>query len=201
MKNSTLSIVTLVLVLFFGGISLYLLFSDKTGACSADVADGEVGPSEMLKLAYVNTDTLLTDYKMAKDLNEELLKHGEANRTEINEKARKLEAEMVEFKRKLENNGFLSRERAEQENARLVKSREDLELLDQKMSNELMMKQREVSENLLNTITDYLKKYNKTHNYEMILSNSIGGNILLSKEKYNITQEILKGLNAEYIAK
>lgn len=201
MKKSTLSLVNLVLVLLFGAITIYLLFADKNVTSISDSPDQNVGESVMLKIAYVNTDTLLNDYNMSKDLNEELMKHSEETRTSLNEKARKLESEMIEFRRKLDNNGFLSRERAENENARLVKAREDLEQLDQRMSNDMMQKQRDVSEKLLKTITAYLEKYNATHNYEMILSNTVGGNVLLAKEKYNITQEVLKALNEEYAAK
>ena len=68
-----------------------------------------------MKIAYVEVDSLLTKYRYWNDLNELMIQKEENIRTTLNEKAKELDGEMREFQRKLENNGFASRERAEQE--------------------------------------------------------------------------------------
>lgn len=199
MKNSPLSIVNLILVIVVGAIALTNLFSKGDDVVSENENVAPVAASQV-KIAYVNVDTLLLNYNMSKDLNEELMQQSENARTDLNVQVRSLEKDMVEFRRKLENNGFLSRERAEKENQRLIQKRQDLEQLDQKLSNELMQKQQEVSKKLLDTITVFLEKYNKKYGYELILSTTVGGNVLYAKEGYDITKEVLKELNAEYAA-
>ena len=64
-----------------------------------------------LPIAYINVDSLLSNYQFAKDANESLIKKQEDSRLNINTKARQLQVEMGEFQRKLEANAFLSRER------------------------------------------------------------------------------------------
>lgn len=98
---------------------------------AAALASGE------LKIAYVEIDSLLTKYRFWNDLNEMMIQKEENIRTTLNEKAKELEQEMREFQRKLENNGFASRERAEQENLRIAQKQRDLQQLQEKLANEL----------------------------------------------------------------
>ena len=90
-----------------------------------------------LKIAYVDIDTLLINYNLWNDLNEEMIRKEENVRATLNEKAKDLEADFAEFERKLNNNGFVTRERAESEQNRILKKRQDLEELQERLSNEL----------------------------------------------------------------
>jgi outer membrane protein len=108
---------------------------------------------------------------------------------------------MAEFQRKLENNAFLSRERAEQEQSRLLKRQEDLRELDGQLSQQLMQVQQKMSEQLRDTINSFLKEYNKDQKYQLILSNTSSDNILYATEGLDITPEITDLLNKRYAAK
>ena len=44
----------------------------------------------------------------------------------------------------------------------------------------------------------FLKEYNKTKGYNLILSNTGFDNLLYADSSFNITQEIIDGLNARY---
>ena len=100
-------VITVVLLLVFK------VFSGNQKPHSTN-GDGVISTkSGSLNLAYINTDSLLAKYEYAKDLNESFIQKQEGSRVNLNEKARVLQTEMAEFNRKLQNNGFLSRERAE----------------------------------------------------------------------------------------
>ncbi|MDD2286578.1 MAG: OmpH family outer membrane protein [Paludibacter sp.] len=154
-----------------------------------------------LPIAYVNIDSLLLNYQFAKESNESLMKKQEDSRLDLNMKARQLQNEMAEFQRKLENNAFLSRERAEQEQNRLMRKEQDLQQLNAKLSQELMDVQQKVSEELRDSINSFLKEYNKDKKYELILSNTSSDNILLSNDIYDITKEVTEALNKRYSKK
>lgn len=154
-----------------------------------------------LPIAYVNVDSLLLNYTFAKEANESLIKKQEDSRLNINTRARQLQTEMGEFQRKLEANAFLSRERAEQEQSRLLKRQQELQELDGKLSQQLMQVQQKMSEQLRDTINAFLKEYNKDSKYEIIISNTSSDNILFAAEGYDITSEITKLLNERYAAK
>ena len=153
-----------------------------------------------LKIAYVEIDSLLTNYRYWNELNEVMIQKEENIRTTLNEKAKKLEKEMIDFQRKLENNGFATRERAEQENMRLAKKQQDLQQLQQKLASELQAENQKNSLQLRDSINSFLKVYNKDKGYSMIISNSGFDNLLYANPAYNITDEIIEGLNARYTA-
>lgn len=164
---------------------------------TANVPEGTAGITNM-KIAYVEIDTLLTKYNFWNDLNEMMMKKEENIRATLNQKMRELEADGKEFQHKYENGGFASRERAEQENARLLKKQQDLQELQNRLTNELATENQKNSLQLRDSINSFLKEYNKTKGYSMIISNTGFDNLLYADEAYNITQEIVEGLNKRY---
>lgn len=182
-------------------LALIVLFSQCTGktnnqteAKTTSVAAGLSG----MKLAYVEIDTLLTKYNFWNDLNEVMMKKEENVRATLNQKARELDTEVQDFQRKLQNNAFVTRERAEQENARLVKKQQDLQDLQKKLTAELQNENAKNSLQLRDSINAFLKEYNKTKGYSMIISNTGFDNLLYADSVYNITKDIVAGLNARY---
>ena len=182
-------------------LATVLVFTQCAGnnnaATTSAPAAGAAGSSNM-KIAYVEIDSLLTKYNFWNDLSEQMLKKEENIRTTLNEKGKKLEAEAREFERKINNNGFVSRERAEQEQARLMKQQQELQELQQKLTNELAAENQKNSLELRDSINSFLKVYNQTKGYDLIISNTAFDNLLYGNPAYNITNEIVEGLNARY---
>lgn len=151
-----------------------------------------------LPIAYVNIDSLLLNYTFAKNANEALIKKQEDSRLTVNARARQLQTEMNEFQRKLENNAFLSRERAEAAQTEILKKQKDLQDMDGRLSQQLMEQQQKMSEQLRDTINAFMKDYNKDGKYQMIISNTANDNILYAGKTYDITSDVIKALNARY---
>lgn len=150
-----------------------------------------------IKIAYVDIDTLLTSYNLWIELNEEMIRKEENIRATLNEKAQDLQNEYEEFDRKLKNNAFVTRERAESEQNRILKKSQDLEKLQERLSNELAIESNKNNILFRDSINAFIKEYNKEKGYNVILSR-IGDNILYIDYEMNITQEIIDGLNARY---
>lgn len=184
----------------FIALTLILMFAQCSENKANDTANATpaAGGSVNMKIAYVEIDSLLTKYRFCNDLNEMMIKKEENIRTTLNEKAKELDSEMREFNRKLENNGFASRERAEQENLRISQKQRDLQQLQEKLTNELQAENQKNNLQLRDSINSFLKIYNKTKGYSLIISNSGLDNLLYADPAYNITQEIVDGLNARY---
>lgn len=190
-----------LLALVAAVIVLFVMQCRNSKQCSSQTEGAIVTtntPGTGLNIAYINTDTLLLNYKLSRDLNEELLKKQEDSRTSLNEEVRVFEREMQDFRRKVENNGFLSRDRAEKEQQRLVSKEQELQELNGKLSNDLRIRQQEISIQLLDSISNYLVVYNKKANYDLIISTTVGGNVLYAKEALNITHAVLNELNRRY---
>ena len=170
----------------------------NNGNATTEAAPAEAVGGSNMKIAYVEIDSLLTKYNFWNDLNEQMIKKEENIRTTLNEKGRKLEKEAQEFQRKIENNGFTSRERAEQEQARLMKQQQDLQALQQKLTEELAAENQKNSLQLRDSINSFLKIYNQDKGYDLIISNAGFDNLLYANPSFNITNEIVEGLNARY---
>lgn len=188
--NGVLAVAVVVLfILHFSG--------SKSETVTKTFTPGDESVST-LPIAYVNVDSLLMNYNYAKDLYEMQVKSQENARLNISQKMRDLEKDATEFQRKLENNVFLSRERAEQEQQRLIKKERDLQELDNRSAQELMLEQQKMSETLRDTLISQLKIYNQDKGYQVILSNTGGDNILLANDAYDITSELIEIMNRSY---
>jgi len=200
MKNLSLIInafLTIAVVVLF----VLVLGNKANNSTKQSIPGKDIITKGKLPIAYINIDSLLLHYKFAKEANESLIKKQEDSRLTINTKARQLQTEMGEFQHKLENNAFLSRERAEQEQARLQKKQQDLQVLDGDLSKQLVLVQQKMSEQLRDTINKFMKDYNKDHKYQLIISNTSSDNILYADKSYDITAEVTKLLNERFEAK
>lgn len=200
MKNLSLilnAILAIAVIVLF--VKVYS--GDSASGSTKKVASNDSTSVSDMPIAYINVDSLLLNYQFAKDANESLIKRQEDSRLNINTKARQLQNEMAEFQRKLENNAFLSRDRAEQEQSRLMKRQQELQELDGQLSQQLMQTQQKMSEELRDTINSFLKEFNKDGKYQLILSNTSSDNVLYATPGYDITNEVTKLLNERFAAK
>ena len=200
MKNLSLIINAVLAVAVI--ILFVLVLGNKSNITANQLATGKNAINyTKLPIAYINVDSLLLHYQFAKDANESLIRKQEDSRMKINQMARQLQVEMGDFQRKLENNAFLSRDRAQQEQTRLQKKQQDLQEMDGNLSKQLVQVQQKMSEQLRDTINTFMKEYNKDHKYQLIISNTSNDNILYADKAYDITTEVTKLLNERFSAK
>ena len=153
-------------------------------------------PSEVMPVAYLNVDSLLANYTFAQEASEKLMAKQEDARVKMNTKLRTFQNEVADFQRKLENNGFLSRERAEQAQQKLAKKEQELQELEAKLTQDIMLENQKLNVQLADSLTNYLKEFNADGRYHVILSNTAKDNVLMAAEQYDITDEVVAGLNA-----
>jgi outer membrane protein len=158
----------------------------------------EENMTSLLPVAYVNMDTLLQNYNYYKDLNEIIMRKEENARASVNQQGSQLQSEIQDFERKINNNAFLTRERVEQEQQRLVKKRQELEALDNRLTQDLMAEQQRLLEQLRDSLSVQLKIFNQGKKYQIIFSNISNDNILLADDIYDITNELIIYLNKSY---
>jgi len=154
-----------------------------------------------LPIAYVNVDTLLQDYTYSKELNETLMRKRENAQATLTQKARQLETEMAEFQRKYENNAFLSEQSFKSQQQRLAKKQTDLQKMEETLTQQLLEEQQSMNKVLRDTVYSFLARYNAEKKYQLILSNTMNDNVMMSEPAYNITGEVVKALNKSYTPK
>ena len=152
---------------------------------------------EGMKIAYVEVDSLMTQYNFAKDYSVTLQKKSNNARNTLNQKGNALQAAMANFQQKLNNNGFQSREQAASQQAAIQRQQNDLQELQARLENELANETSKFNEALRDSLQNFLKSYNEDKKFDLILSKA-GDNILMGNKKLDITQDVINGLNKRY---
>jgi outer membrane protein len=150
-----------------------------------------------LKIAYVEVDSLMTQYNFAKDYSVTLQKQSNNARNTLNQKGNALQAAVANFQQKVNNNGFTSREQAASQQAAIERQQRDLQELQARLEGELANQTAKFNEALRDSLQNFLKVYNNDKKYDMILAKS-GDNILMANKRFDITQDVINGLNKRY---
>ncbi len=200
MKNSTPYIVSGVLAVAL--IVLYILHF-TAGKTSGNTSGKDLSlllndSSITLPIAYVNVDSLLMNYNFAKDLNESLLRKEESTRATLNQRQNQINSAAQEFERKLRNNAFLSQERAQQEQERILQMNQEYQQLAERLTQEFMLEQEKLNIQMEDTIKARMIEFSKDKHYEIIYSNRTTSTVLYADKKYDITNEVVTYLNNRY---
>lgn len=187
-------------VLAVAVVALFVLFFTCKPKQQAVVVNenGEAVALQQLPIAYLNLDSLLANYQFAIDANDKLLSKQEDARVKLNTKMRTFQNEYEEFQRKLNNNAFMSRERAESEAAKLQRKQQELEQLDAQLSQEYMEENQKLVLELRDSIDSFLAEYNADGRFQLILANQSNDNVLQAAEGLNITEQVIAELNKRY---
>ena len=153
--------------------------------------------SEGLKIAYVEVDSLMTQYDFAKDYSVTLQKKSNNARNTLTQKGNALQAAMNNFQQKINNNGFQSREQAASVQNAIQRQQNDLQELQARLENELATETAKFNEALRDSLQNFLKDYNADKKFDLILTKQ-GDNILYAAKRFDITNDVINGLNKRY---
>ena len=194
--------ITIDAILAAAVVALFVIFftvkpscGQQTNAETATVAEGN------MPVAYLNLDSVLTYYTFAIEASDKLMSKQEDARLKLNTKARTLQSEMADFENKLRNGAFMSRERAEQKQQQLLQKQQDLQDLEAKLTNDIMLENQQLNMQLADTLNSFLREFNADGRYHMIFANTGKDNILQAADSYDITAEVIEALNARYTSK
>lgn len=146
-------------------------------------------------IAYVNVDSLLLNYDYAKDLNESLLKRQQKSRKELKAKEDKFKADYESMVKKYQAGAYLSEDQLAREQNNLAKQEQEFQILEQKLTQELLTEQQKTNAQLRDTIAAFFKIYNADKRYKYILSDA---GVLYVEDALDITQDVVKQLNERY---
>ena len=197
MKNTSLilSVISLVAVVAFG---ILTLTKDGKKAEPAVAGENTEATAQKGDIVYVDLDRILMEYDMANDLRSVVETKVQNIQAEVTRRGKKLENDVIEFQNKIDK-GLLTRTNAELQSQKL--QQQELEF-----NNYAAQKQQEINEEnvvMMNQLGDaiqtFLTKYNEEKQYAMILTNSGGAPVITADAALDITDDVLAGLNEEYI--
>ena len=159
------------------------------------VAEAVAASGEGMRIAYIEIDTLTSQYEFAKQKSLELEKKGTNARNTIQAKSQQFEKKAAAFQQKLQSNGFTSREAAESEQAALQREQQNILALQQRLENELASEQQKFLQAFQDSLDNFLADYNKAKKYDMIVNKAA---VLFADKRFDITTEVVNGMNKRY---
>ena len=151
------------------------------------------------KIAFVEVDSIMTQYNFCMEYSKLLQQKGNNIQKTLATKQQQLQAAAANFQQKIQQNAY-TRDQAEAVQAGLQKQNNDLQALNQRLSNEFQAETEKYNKALHDSIQHYLAIYNKDKKYGMIFAKQ-GDNVLYADKAYDITNEVVAGLNKMYKGK
>ena len=187
----------------FGTLALAAMTTLAFTACNKQNSQAEnksesntkAAPTSM-KIAYVEVDSIMSQYKFCKDYSLILQKKGQNIQSTLASKQQALQAAAANFQQKVQQNAY-TREQAEAIQAGLQKQSADLQGLNQRLSNEFQVETEKYNAALRDSLRHFLNEYNKDKKYSLILGKA-GDNLLYADKAFDITNDVVAGLNKAY---
>ena len=186
-------------LLGIGLMSIGMAITSCNKAVDEETETTETGTSQSggVKIAYVELDTLMNQYQLYKDYSEVLTRKGNNIQNTLAKKQRTLESHAAAVQKKYESNGFTTRDELERAQASIQREQQELAQLADRLNSEFNEEQARINTEAKDSIQSFLKRYNKTKKYDYVMVKA-GDNLLIANPKYDITQDIIKGLNKRY---
>ena len=190
--STILSVIALALV----GV-LFFTQSRKIDQLKKNTESEKKTTGSGFKVAYFDLDTLQAHYDYIKDVQSVAKNKENAMNLELSSMDRSNQKKIAEWRQKGNTMTQAEGEQAQQEyqqmQQRFGARKEELE-------QQLYKEEADLRMGIRNKVEDYLKEYNKTKNYSYIVAYAHDGNSLIYNKDtlYNITDDLVAGLNAAY---
>jgi len=211
MKKTTQILGALIMsaVVAFGAISCNQTKGDAAESAAEGTSEATEAGAPKGAIVYVDITRIMAEYDMANDL-----------RTVVETKVQNIQAEITRRETNLANavnkyqekvqKGLMTRTVAETEAAKLQKQEIDFNNYANQKNNEINEELLVMNNQINDAIATYIKKYNEEKQYAMILVSqgdaegdgivSLSAPVLTADPALDITNDVLAGLNEEYIA-
>lgn len=193
MKNFTLGL-NIVLVIAVAVLFYFQFSGNKSVLPKSGSANKEIAAASGFKIAYFEMDSVENQYEYLKDVRTALRNLEQQKSSELSSLRSASKAKLMEYQKK--GNAMTQEE--------MARANEDLMRMDNELKSQEQMKSQELQDESIKKIQEvkkrieaYLKEYNKDKNFSYILSSS-NDIIYLKDSAYNITNDMIKGLNDEY---
>ena len=187
----------------FGTMAIAALAAFSISSCDKSKAQVDEKPAAeqpaatQTKIAYVEVDSIVSQYKFCKDYSLILQKKGQNNQNALVQKQQQLEAAVANFQQKRQQNVYTPEQDLAIQN-QLQRQNVDLQALEKRLKEMFLQEVDSYNKALRDSIQHFLAVYNKDKKYTLILSKAGGDNILYADKAHDITNEVVAGLNKAY---
>jgi len=196
MKNKFNLSLILSLLSLFGVIVLFILyFTHRPLGREGIPKAAETGGH---RIAFFRTDSILHHYDFVKERAEELAQKSRKYGEDLHRRQSEFENEAAYFQESVRKNALSEKSAQEIYQELMQKQQSIIDLKDRYM--ELAGEEAQINLILFDSVTNLLKRFNKSYGYDYILGYNKNGNVFYTNDTFDITQMVIKDLNREYRA-
>ncbi len=202
MKKTPLILSIIALVLALAAVVLSVVnpkFEKKKTSEPADLTNTDAITAQAGDIVYLQLDSLIVNYDMYNDLMTAFQTKVQGIQDDLAKRGRRLESDAKAFENQYQK-GLLTRSAAEEQSNKLAQRQQNLQNDAAKKDQEIQEEQAVLNNKVYYAVKDFIEKYNEEHQFALILTTSAATNTVLNVNPgLDITADVLKGLNEEYI--
>jgi outer membrane protein len=188
MKNISLILNAVLLV----AVAVLFYFHFSAGS-SADVS--AAGITGDVKIAYINSDSVLKQYDYLKAEQEKFDAKGKKIEDDLKNRAQSLQTEIESYQRNV-NSMTIGQAKAVEED--LGKKQQNFEMYRERVTQELLADQDKLNKALYDKVTTFLKDFGNKKGYHMVLKFNTASDLLYATDALDISKDVVAGLNEAY---
>lgn len=190
------------IVLLIGLVVLYFLFFSEKGKDGGNSIANTLAKANKgsITVAYVNNDSIFANYELVKKLSSEHNAKNDRLAADLASKQKAFEKDAAYFQEQ-DQKKALSEQSSKEIYASLMENQQKLYDLRDQYSREIQNDEVEMQIVLLDSVMNFLKRYNAKYKFDYIMGFTKVGSILYANDTLDITKDVVKELNKEYLEK
>lgn len=181
--------------LLIGAGTLASCNDSKQDTKSAAKTDKVAAKDNLPNYRYVDLDTVLAKYALAKDYNEEMMRMQSSMESTMRTHEKRLQSQAAVMQNKMNNNGYLTRESYEQDQNSLNSMQAEAQKQAATLQSNFEQQALQAQKNVNDSINAFIEEYNKSRGYDAIFFKAA---TLYINPALDVTDEVVEGLNARY---
>jgi len=189
------------LVTLAGVIILFILYFTGSGS-KINTSEGAFAKANKgaISVAFVNNDSILSHYELVKKMRADLEAKGKRLEGEVAAKQQAFEKDAAYFQEQVKKKA-ISDQSAQEIYGQLQQNQQKINELRDRYAAELQQSEMDMNVALIDSVMNFLKRYNDKYKFDYILGFTKGGNILYANDTLDVTNDVIKELNSAYLQK
>ena len=155
----------------------------------------KVNKEDLPNYRYVDIDTILSRYNLAKDYNEEMLRMQTNMENEVKRHESSIQNFANSMQNKMKNNGYLTEDSYNQDQQKLAGMQQSAQKSIANLQNNYQNAALKANQAVNDSIEAFIKEYNAKRGYDAIFTKA--ATVYINPD-LDITEEVVEGLNAKY---
>jgi len=195
MKRNLLPVAAAMTALLFGSMAVTSCGNDNKDNKTPQKAAKAVNTSNLPNYRYVDLDTVLSNYNLAKDYNEEMMRMQSSMESTMRKHENRIQSLANTMQNKMNNNGYLTKESYESDQRNMASLQNEAQKQAASLQSSFEQQAIQAQKTVNDSIQAFIQDYNAKHGYDAIFFKAA---TLYINPALDITSEVIEGLNARY---